>query len=183
MAKAKTFGANLPVPQSREEAASVVTAIGELNRKLARLQADMNDELAAVKERFEKEAEPHREALAGKTEGLKMWAEANRAALTAGDKTKTVDLGTGLIKWRLRPPMVRIAKTADVIERIKTLGLSRFLRVKEEVDKEAMLAEADVARTIAGVSIGSAGEDFIVEPFEAELAAESERATAAARSA
>ncbi len=33
-----------------------------------------------------------------------------------------------------------------------------------------MLADRDNAKFIAGVSIGSDGEDFIVEPFEVELA-------------
>ena len=94
------------------------------------------------------------------------------AALTGGDKTKTVDLGTGVLKWRFRPPSVRILKAEDVIARLKALALGRFVRTKEEVDKEAMLKEPQVARTVAGVSIGSGGEDFIVEPFEAELAAE-----------
>lgn len=172
MARQKTYAANLPVPQSRDEAAAVVTAIGELNRTKARLEADMNDELAAIKETFEAKATPIKEALAEKTEGLKMWAEANRTALTGGDKTKTVDLGTGVLKWRLRPPSVRITGLEAVVERLKTLGLLRFLRTREEIDKEAMQREPDVARTVAGVAIGSAGEDFIVEPFESELAAE-----------
>ena len=168
--RAKTAGANLPVPQSRDEAAATVTAVGELQRNLARLEADMNDELAKVKERFEGMAEPHRGALAGKIEGLRIWAEANREALTGGDKTKTVDLGTGIIKWRFRPPSVRIFKAEVVIETLKSLGLQRFVRVKEEVNKEAMLADANTARGVSGVSIGTEGEDFIVEPFEAELA-------------
>ncbi len=172
MARSKTIGANLPVPQSRDEAAATVTAIGDLNRTLARLEADMNDELAAIKTRFEKAAEPHRQALAEKTEGTKIWAEANRQALTGGDKTKTVDLGTGIIRWRMRPPSVRLIKVEDIIDRIKALGLTRFLRTKEEVNKDAMQAEPEVARTVQGVSIGSAGEDFIVEPFQAPLASE-----------
>jgi len=172
MTRSKTHGANLPVPQSRDEAAATVTAIGNLNRELARLETGMNDALAQVKTRFEAMAEPHRTAVTEKTERLKIWAEANRQALTGGDKTKTVDLGTGLLKWRLRPPAVRLSKVDDVIERLKTLGLARFLRTKEEVNKEAMQAEPEVARTVAGVSIGSAGEDFIVEPFEARLADE-----------
>jgi phage host-nuclease inhibitor protein Gam len=168
----RTAAANLPVPQSRDEAAAMVTAIGDLNRTLARLAADMNDELAASKTHFESLAEPHRSALVEKTEGLKIWAEANRQLLTDGDKSKTVDLGTGLLKWRLRPPSVRLGKIDDVIARLKALGLTRFLRTKDEINKEAMQAEPEIARTVAGVAIGSAGEDFIVEPFEAPLAAE-----------
>jgi phage host-nuclease inhibitor protein Gam len=171
MAKSKTRGANLPVPQSLDEAAGVVRAIGDLNRNVARLEADMNDELAKVKERYEALAEPLRAAATGKTEGLKMWAEANRSALTGGDKSKTIDLGTGLVKWRLRPPSVRLSRMEEIIARLKMLGLTRFVRVKEEVNKEALLAEPEIAGTVAGVSIGSPGEDFIVEPFEAELSA------------
>ena len=172
MARTKTLGANLPVPQSRDEAASTVTTIGELQRRRARLEADMNDELAAIKERFELDARPLGEAIEQKIEGLKIWAEANRTALTGGDKTKTVDLGTGLLRWRMRPPAVRISKVEEVLDRLRRLGLQRFIRTKEEVDKEAMSREPDTAREVAGVSIRSAGEDFSVEPYEAALAEE-----------
>lgn len=172
MARTKIRGANLPVPQSRDEAASAVRVVGELNRDIARIRADMNDELAAIKERFEAAAAPLSARVEAVTEGLKMWAEANRSALTGGDKTKTVDLGTGEIKWRLRPPSVRLRGEELVIETLRTLGLGRFIRVKEEVNKEALKAEPDVARTVTGVSISSAGEDFVVEPFEAALTAQ-----------
>lgn len=174
MAKAKTRAANLPVPQDRDEAAATVTAIGTLQRQKARLEADMNDELAAIKERFEKDVAPITEAIGEKTDGLAVWAEANRTKLTGGDKTKTVDLGTGVLRWRHRPPSVRLTKVEAVIESIKALGFAKkFLRTKVEVDKEAMLKEPEKARTITGVAIGSAGEEFTVEPFEAELSGES----------
>lgn len=99
--RSKTFGANFPVPQSRDEAASTVRVIGDLDRQVKRLEADMNDELARIKESYQSRADALKEGIEEKTEGLKMWAEANRLVLTDGEKTKTVDLGTGLIKWRL----------------------------------------------------------------------------------
>lgn len=170
MAKTKTRAANLPVPQDRDEAASTITAIGNLQRQKARLEADMNDELARTKERYEVLVAPITEAISEKTEGVRVWADANRSRLTNGDKSKTVDLGTGVLRWRNLPASVRLTKVDAVIERIRAMGLKRFLRTKIEVDKEAMLKEPAVARTVAGVSIGSAGEEFTVEPFEAELA-------------
>lgn len=169
--RTKTIGANLPVPQNRDDAARAVREIGDDRRRLARLEADMNDRIAALKERYEEQAGPFRERIDASAEGLKIWAEANRTALTGGDKTKTVDLGTGEVKWRLRPPSVRITKVDDVLKRLRDLGLSRFIRVKEEVNKDALLAEPEAARPIIGVTIGSPGEDFIVEPFEAALSA------------
>src|SRR5690606_38931368 len=53
MAKTKTLGANLAVPQSREDAARMVREIGDLTRRKDRLEADMNDELTRIKELFE----------------------------------------------------------------------------------------------------------------------------------
>lgn len=169
MAKAKTRGANLPVPQNRDEAAEAVRIIGERNREVARIELDLSDAIAALKEAAEKQAQPLREQATALTEGLKTWAEANRDAITGGKKVKFADLGTGKISWRFRPASVRITKVDQVIEQFKALGLKRFIRVTEELNKDAMRADPDKARLVAGVSIGSEGEDFIVEPFEAEL--------------
>ena len=167
--KMKTMGVNLPVPQSRDDAAESLRQIGEAGRQIARIEADMNDQLARLKKDAEAAAAPLREQVAARTEGLKVWAEANRDGLTNGGKTKTADLGTGKVSWRLRPAAVRVSGVERVIEAIRALGFGQFLREKTELNKEAMLADADKARLIAGVSIGSEGEDFIVEPFEAQL--------------
>ncbi len=168
--KTKTLAANVPVPQSREEAAEAVARIGSINREVARREADMNDRLAAIKAEIEEALAPQRAEAESLTQGLKIWAEANRRDLTAGDKTKTVDLGAGLIKWRLRPASVTIRGSEAVIAAIKAMGFAKkFLRTTEAINKEAMLLDKERARTIAGVSIGSDGEDFVVEPFEIEL--------------
>jgi len=167
--KVKTRGANAPTPQSREEAASFIHDIGVRQREIARIEADMNDAIAKAKKDAEAIAQPLRDQIERLTEGLRHWAEAHRVELTDNGKRKFGDLGAGKIEWRLAPPRVTIRGVDDVIARIKTLGLSIFLRTKEEIDKEAMLREPDKARLIAGVSIGTAGENFYVEPFEAEI--------------
>lgn len=169
--KTKTLGVNLPVPQSRDDAAETLRMIGETNRQIARIEADMNDKIAKLKDEAEKLASPLKDQVVARTEGLKVWAEANRDQLTNSGKVKFADLGTGKISWRLRPASVRITGVDRVIEAIKKLGFAAFLRTKEEVNKEAMLADPEKARMIAGISIGSEGEDFIAEPFEAEISA------------
>ncbi len=167
--KSKTKGANTPVPQSKEEAARFVREIGEANRQIARIEADMNDELARVKEEAHAAAAPLGDRVRSLTEGLRTWCEANRATLTDGMKRKWGDLGTGKIEWRLAPPKVTIKGVEAALAAIKTLGLNQFLRVKEEINKEAMLQEPEKARLVPGVTIGSEGENFAVEPFEAVL--------------
>eukprot|EP01037_Dinobryon_pediforme_P007629 gene7629-7693_t len=167
--KSKTAGANMPVPQNRDEAAAYVKIIGELQRDIGRFEADMNDEMAKVKERFEKLAAPRAEEVKVMTEGLRMWAEANRTVLTNDNKVKFANLGTGEIEWRLNPPKVSIRDADNVIKQCEAKGLTSFLRVKTEVNKEAMLADPLKTKLLSGVTIGTSGEAFIVKPFEIEL--------------
>jgi phage host-nuclease inhibitor protein Gam len=159
----------MPVPQNRDEAAQFIHEIGVNARILARIEADMNDEIAQARRKAEQLSKPLRDVIQLRTDGLRTWAEANRDALTEKGKRKYADLGTGKIEWRFSPPRVTIRAVEDVIARIKTLGLTTFLRTKVEIDKEAMLREPDKARLIQGVTIGTAGESFSVEPFEVEI--------------
>lgn len=167
----KTGAAAVSVPQAREQVADYIREIGERQRTLVRLEADMNDEIARVKERFEAAAEPHRQRIAGLTAGAQIWCEANRNQLTQGGKVKTAPFTTGEIQWRTRPPSVRITGAEAVLDVLRRLGLTRFIREKEEVNKEAILNEPEAVAHVGGISI-SQGEDFIVVPFEAELAGE-----------
>lgn len=168
--KVKMQGANAPVPQDDSEAREALREIGDLNREALRLQAEMNDQIAALQQRYGELVAPINEAATAKIEGLRMFAEANRARLTGNGKVKYFQFATGKISWRLRPAKVSIrGKTDAVIEALQAAGLHRFLREKVEINKEAMLEDRTTAMAIKGVMIGSDGEDFVVEPFETEL--------------
>ena len=56
-----------------------------------------------------------------------------------------------------------------MLEILLKLGLVRFIRVKEEVNKEAMLNEPELAATVAGVTIKTGVEDFVITPFEQDI--------------
>ena len=99
------------------------------------------------------------------------FCEANRAELTNGGKVKTANLVTGDVSWRLRPPSVSIRGADTVIETLKRLALGRFVRAKEEVNKEAILNEPDAVKGVAGISIVTGVEDFVITPFEQEAVA------------
>ncbi|MFS4437873.1 host-nuclease inhibitor Gam family protein [Paracoccaceae bacterium GXU_MW_L88] len=168
--KTKTAGANLPVPQDDSEARNAIREVGDLNREVLRLEAKMNDEIAALQEKYGELVAPLKEQSKAKTEGLQIFCEANRARLTRNGKVKYHKFATGEVSWRTRPAKVTIRGKDAVIEAIKAARLGKkFLRIKEDVNKEAMLEDRKTAAGIAGVSIGSDGEDFLVEPFETEL--------------
>lgn len=173
--RTKTRAANLPVPQTDAEAADTIKRIGDLNRAIGRIEHDMNDALAATKRQAEEQAQPLAEERDGLIEGLRVFCDANRARLTGAGKVKYHDFGAGVVEWRNRPPSVRLragTKAEEVIAWIKaqrTIVFSAFVRVKEELNKEAMLADAERAASVPGVTISSGGEDFAVTPFESDL--------------
>lgn len=169
--KAKTPAANLPVPQSDADAREAVRELGDLNREALRLEAEMNDRIARLQQEYGDRVAPIHAARHAKIEGIRIFAEANRDRLTGGGKVKYHRFATGQISWRTRPAKVTIRGIETVIDAIRSMGLGpRFLREKVEINKEAMLEDRATASAIRGVSIGSDGEDFLVEPSETDLA-------------
>lgn len=158
------------VPQSRDDCAADIRKLGDLQRQLARRTADMNDAIAAItaeRQPLLDELKLQAEALAT---AVQTWCEANRDALTEGGKTKTANLVTGDVSWRTRPPACAVRGADAVIETLKRLGLQRFVRSRDEVNKEAILNEPDAVRGVAGISIVTGVEDFSITPFEQEAA-------------
>ena len=165
--KSKTLAA---VPQSKNDCAESIRLLGDLQREFDRQRGEMNDHIAAV-------TQAHQPALADLSErmlalqgGIQAWCEAHRVDLCGeADKLgKTANLVTGEVSWRQRPPSVAIRGADTVLETLLRMGLGRFVRVKNEPNKEAMLNEPDAVRGIAGITIVSGVEDFIVVPFEAQ---------------
>lgn len=157
----------LPVPQTREEASEAIAEIGRLDRAVVRIDADLKDALAKIKAQYEGAAAPLVERRAALSEGVKAFCEGRRNDLTNAGKSKTVTFPAGLVSWRYAPPSVtwRGVKVEELIAIFKSLRLKRFIRVKEEVNKEAILDDPKAAAKVPQLKIGSAGEAFVIEPF------------------
>ena len=165
----KSAAAAVDVPQSRDSAAAAIAAIGIASRELQRIHAEMNDALAEIKEAYEREAEPYKLRIGELTDGLQIYAEANRAALTNNYKVKTVAFTSGELVWRMNPPSVRLTDSEEaVIARCEAVGLREFVRYSPTLNRDAIKANPDEAARIDGLRI-SQSEAFVVVPFEAEL--------------
>lgn len=156
------------VPQSRDDVVDAIAQIGEAQRERDRIQADMNDALAALREQYETRARPFAERITELARGVQTYCEAHRDELTNAGKVKTHAFSSGEVRWRMRPPSVVIRAADVVIDTLKTLGLGRFVRTKDEINKEAILADADAVAGIKGVTI-TQKEDFVVVPWDTEL--------------
>ena len=156
------------VPQHRDEVIEAIAEIGRRQRERARLETLMNDDLAKVREAWEKQAAPHLEAIKELSRGVQLWCEVHRELLTQGGKVKFARLASGEIKWRLTPPKVVVRAIDAVVIALKQAGLERLIRVKEEPNKEAILTEPEAVAGIKGITI-TQKEDFVIVPFETEL--------------
>jgi len=161
--------ARLSVPQSDTDTGALIGEIGNVSRNIARLQHAMNDEIAEITERYMREIMPAQETLDELHEGVQAWCEAHRDMLTDNGARKTYNFVTGMVQWRQRPPSCSIRGADLVIERLRGAGLGRFIRVREEINKEAVLAEPEAVAGIRGLTITRGVEDFVVEPFEQEV--------------
>lgn len=173
MAKATRLKAKaqINVPQTRDDAAAYIRTIGDLQRDLQRQSADMNDKIAAITAEYQPTLDSINKRLNDLQEGVQAYCEAHRAELTDGGKVKFANLVTGEVNWRQRPPSVRITGADSVIDTLRRLALGRFIRTKDEVNKEAILNEPEAVQGVAGISIVSGVEDFVITPFEQQAEA------------
>lgn len=158
------------VPQSKGDCAASIKALGDAQRQYERSRAEMNDAIAHITKQFQPVLEAQEVRITALQTGIQTWCEANRAMLCEGGG-KTAQMITGEVSWRQRPPSVTIRGAGAVMETLKRMGLERFVRTKQEPNKEAMLNEPEAVRGIAGISIVSGVEDFAVTPFSVDVEA------------
>lgn len=165
----KTRATAAAVPQSRSDCAAYIRALGDAQREFERQRGAMNDAIAQITQAAQPMLDGLGERINALQMGIQTWCEANRVALCGeGDRLgKTANLITGEVSWRLRPPSVTVRNVDGVIDALLRRDLFSFVRNKREVNKEAVLAEPEAVRGIAGISIVTGVEDFAVTPFEA----------------
>jgi phage host-nuclease inhibitor protein Gam len=156
------------VPQTKDQVIEAIAQIGRHQRERSRIEATMNDELAQVREAWEKQAAPHLDAIRDLQQGVQTWCEANRDQLTQNGKVKFARLASGEIKWRMTPPRVLIRAAGVVLDALKQQGLERFIRTEEKPNREAMLTEPEAVAHIKGIHF-SQQEEFVITPFATEL--------------
>ena len=161
--------ASVYVVQSKEQAIEAIKCLGDIQRELIRLETEMNDQIAIITASFSSNIETLKQKSTQLQKGIQIWCEANRDELTNNGKIKTANLVTGEVQWRNRPPSCIIRSVENVIKTLKQLGLNRFVRTKEEVNKEAILNEPNIVAHIPGITIKKDVEDFAIVPFEQKV--------------
>lgn len=115
MAKTRIKQPAIEAAQDKAEVTAFIRKIGDLQREVKRLETEAGDKKAVIEEEYAAKAAPMCAEIMSLTERVAAYCEAHKDELTENGKTKTVDFTTGLIKWRIRPPSVKVTGVAAVL--------------------------------------------------------------------
>ena len=184
MAK-KTSKRTAPVAEvvrSQDELETAISRLGEFQRQKRELEADYGRDIAKLKEDLGKNAGTLNDKIIAVSMGIKNYADKNRARLFSDD-SKTAKFAVGVISYRDKPDAVSLPKNAanKIMMALKLFeafaGLaekfqSAFLRLKVEVNKEAILKQREIAEEKlqeTGVKIKPGKEQFYIKPAQEEV--------------
>lgn len=151
------------------QAEGVLAELAEIDRSLELAKAAMNEEIDGAKATARAAAEPLEARRKELVIALEAFATHNKAALFA--KKKSLDLGFGVIGFRLASRLKTVAKTTwgQVLEALKSYGFTEAIRVKEEVDRDVMRDWPAERLATVGVTRETA-DDFYIEIKQEEVA-------------
>jgi phage host-nuclease inhibitor protein Gam len=163
----KPIKKTIHTPTNRTDADEAVGRIRELviERESIKLGVELRKKIAedsAAPRLVEIDAE-----VTKTVEGLEHWAIANPGEF---GESKSVQLVHGKVGFRLGNWTLKTLKKAkwdDILERLKALKKTEFIRTKEEVDKEEILAQREALKDDGLRTLGlraSRDESFYVEP-------------------
>lgn len=166
----KPVPAALPVIASLEEADATLAEIAAQRRQITLIDLGAAEEIERIKLSAAAEAEPARQRIAALEQALLRYADYHKPDLFA--KKKSLELTFGVIGYRASTKLKTLSKWTweRVLETLKTTeGGARCIRIKEEVDKEALKALSP--EKLAEVGVRAVPEDaFFYELDEQQLA-------------
>jgi len=131
MARVRIAGTKL---NSFDEVDACLAEIGKLDRELALIEHAQNEAIDQLKAETKEKCQPLQDKKTGLEIAIKEFCEANRGEFA---KSKTRSLTFGSVGFRLSTKVI-VKRIADTLQALKDLGLNGCIRIKEELDKEAM---------------------------------------------
>lgn len=154
------------VPQTLEEVELEVRQIAMLRQTLRQSELDEQQQIQRIRETEAGYRRPLAEELDQRERGVQVFADSHRMELTRANQIKSIRLPSGgELLWRMTPPRLVVSsrvKAATILATLKRRGHTQFIRIKEELDKEALKKHPEVIQTIRGLSLQQ-HEEFIIK--------------------
>ncbi len=160
---------NLVKINSLEEADSALAQIAELRRHLGLIQNALNEDIDRLKLQAEGQAEPIRQDLVLLEQGLAAFALDNKEDLFK--QRKSINLSFGTVGFRQTSKIKPLPKFTfgRILEALQEHNLKQYIRIKQDVDREALKNAAPETIMEVGAYI-EISDDFFYETAEQQLA-------------
>lgn len=160
---------------NKQQAEQALAEFALTDALLCKLTAEMDEEIHEIREKYSKQTESYQERHTELQEMLQAFAEKNKDAYFS--KKRSLSMQHGMIGFRKGTPKAKTKKGftwAAVLELCRTLAPD-FIRTKEEVAKEMMIAQREDEKKMeiidkVGVLICN-DESFFIELKKEEVPA------------
>lgn len=134
-----------------QQAEGALAEMAALDRKLAVIEGNMNAAMDAAKANAQRDSAPllaRRKALA---DAVATFATLNKTELFS--KMRSLELAFGIIGWRQSTQLAQLPRItqAMTLEKLHEYGFSDAVRLKEEINKDAMAAWPDERLEMVGM--------------------------------
>lgn len=146
------------VPRSLEGAELLMKSLGSTQDEINVIEKDLKEKIETLKAEALKKLQPLTVKRDAKINALFTFADPRKAELTR--ELRSVTLASGVFGWRLTTPRVETAQSdEETIALLKSTGNVEFVRVIEEVDRQALLAKKPI---VPGIAYAQDDEFFVV---------------------
>nr|VFK58275.1 MAG: Mu-like prophage host-nuclease inhibitor protein Gam [Candidatus Kentron sp. UNK]VFK68349.1 MAG: Mu-like prophage host-nuclease inhibitor protein Gam [Candidatus Kentron sp. UNK] len=158
-----------PTYHDKIEVDKAIVELGEVQRRIDDINADINRRTAAIVASHEDALTELSDEKKGLETDIRCWCEENRGSILPRGR-KTARFFHGEVAWRAGRKTVEVTgdehKFAELIRTLRKKRLSRFIQVRHVIDKTMVAREADKIKDIPGIEIKEGEETFAIRPFD-----------------
>ena len=146
------------VPRTIAQANVLLGKLGNTQDEINVIEKDLRDKIAALNAEAEKKLQPLTVQRDVQINAMFTFADPRKVVLTK--EARTITLSSGVFGWRMTTPRVETDRSdEETIALLKRTKNAEFVRIIEEVDRQALLAKRPV---IAGITYVQDDEFFVV---------------------
>lgn len=172
MSSRKKVEIKVPVVETLEQANVMLAEIAERQRGIDLIKAGLNEKIDGLKTQAEAECAPLLQEMEEREQALARFAEAHKESLF--NKPKSRELSFGELGFRSSTSTVLLNRKWNwgmVVEALKQKRLGKYIRTKQEVDKEAVRALSEKKLAAVGLKVKEV-DAFFYEVKEEVVGAE-----------
>lgn len=161
--------------ETLEEVDQKLLELGTHKVFISKREAEMNSKMQSLRAKFDEETKDERAQVELIEKEIEQYCIINKLKF---DRQRTMELTHGSVGFRTNPPKVNQLNKkytiATTIELVKRIFRGKYIRAKEELDKDAILtdyaAKLITDEQIAGIGLRiDQGEKFFCEPKWEEI--------------